>query len=60
MVGEEIPILCADNLVNMKKKEGDTANDYVNEEELIEYDKIGSRYAYVTEEVESKRDENNQ
>ena len=39
MVGENIPILCADKLVNMEIKEGDTANDDVNEEELIETDK---------------------
>ena len=39
MVGEEILILCADNPVNMEIKEGNTSNDDVNEEELIETDK---------------------
>ena len=39
MVGEEILILCADNPVNMEIKEGNTSNDDVNEEELIQYDK---------------------
>ena len=57
MVGEEIPIQHEDNLKNMEIKEGDKANDDVNEEEIIEDGEQGIRDAYVTEEDESNEDE---
>ena len=45
MVGEEITFQHEDNFVNMEIEKGDEANYDINEEEIIEDDEQGMRYA---------------
>ena len=52
MVDEEITIQHKDNIVIMEIEEWNRANDDVNKEELIEYDKQGMIDVYTTEEEE--------